>query len=79
MYLLCIKVYSVVVSVLASWASSATSPSTTTETEQVLSVTDAPKVDVATGELAQEVALNPMAKDFSERKAELKELLNECV
>ncbi|CAC9641334.1 DUF3577 domain-containing protein [bacterium endosymbiont of Bathymodiolus sp. 5 South] len=47
---------------------------TTTETEQVSSVTDASKVDVATGELAQEVTLDPMAKDFNERKAELKEL-----
>jgi hypothetical protein len=36
--------------------------------------TDASKVDVATGELAQEVTLDPMAKDFNERKAELKEL-----
>jgi hypothetical protein len=39
-----------------------------------IGVTDASKVDVATGELAQEVTLDPMAKDFNERKAELKEL-----
>ena len=47
---------------------------TTTETKQAPSATDTPEVDVVTGELAQEITLDPTAKDFDERKAELKDL-----
>lgn len=44
-----------------------------TNVEQVQDVTDTPKVDVATGELAKEVTLDPTTKDFQERKVQLKE------
>jgi uncharacterized cupredoxin-like copper-binding protein len=47
---------------------------TTTKTKQAPSATDTPEVDVVTGELAQEITLDPTAKDFDERKAELKDL-----
>ncbi len=47
---------------------------TTTKTKQAPSATDTPEVDVVTGELAQEITLDPTAKDFDERKAELKGL-----
>ena len=45
-----------------------------TKTKQAPSATDTPEVDVVTGELAQEITLDPTAKDFDERKAELKGL-----